>query len=79
MQAGLILMLGMILFGYSARLLQLIGIVLSIIGALMIILLGDPPALVGLTLNRGNSVSAQRPSYGHSIRSSFANAPRSIP
>ena len=33
MQPGLILLLGVILFGDRARLLQLIGIVLSIIGA----------------------------------------------
>lgn len=56
MQPGLILLLGVILFGDRARLLQLIGIVLSIIGALMIILQGDPAALTGLKLNGGDLV-----------------------
>ena len=56
MQPALILMLGVIVFGERVRLLQILGIVLSIIGALMIILRGDLTALVVLHFNLGDLV-----------------------
>jgi drug/metabolite transporter (DMT)-like permease len=56
MQPALILMLGVIVFGERVRLLQILGIVLSIIGALMIILRGDLKALVELQFNLGDLV-----------------------
>lgn len=56
MQPALILMLGVIVFGERVRLFQILGIVLSIIGALMIILRGDLTALVELHFNLGDLV-----------------------
>ena len=56
MQPALILMLGAIIFGERVRLVQILGIALSITGALMIILRGDLTALVALEFNPGDLV-----------------------
>lgn len=56
MQPALILMLGAIVFGESVRLFQILGIALSITGALMIILRGDLTALMALEFNLGDLV-----------------------
>lgn len=56
MQPALILMLGAIVFGERVRLVQILGIALSITGALMIILRGDLTALVALEFNPGDLV-----------------------
>ena len=56
MQPALILMLGAIIFGERVRLVQILGIALSITGALMIILRGDLTALMALEFNPGDLV-----------------------
>ena len=56
MQPALILMLGMIVFGERVRLLQILGIVLSITGALMIVQRGDLTAIAALEFNPGDLV-----------------------
>lgn len=56
MQPALILMLGALVFGEYVRLPQVIGICLSITGALMIILGGDLSSLLELEFNSGDLV-----------------------
>lgn len=56
MQPALILMLGALVFGEYVRMPQVIGICLSITGALMIILGGDLSSLVELDFNSGDLV-----------------------
>lgn len=56
LQPGLILLLGSLLFAERTRALQILGIVLSIAGALMIISKGEPTSLVALTINGGDLV-----------------------
>ena len=56
MQPALILTLGALVFGETVRFLQITGIVLSLTGALIIILRGDVSALVGLDFNSGDLV-----------------------
>jgi drug/metabolite transporter (DMT)-like permease len=56
MQPALILMLGALVFGENVRIPQVIGICLSITGALMIVLGGDLSALLGLEFNSGDLV-----------------------
>lgn len=56
LQPGLILLLGVLLFADPARPLQLVGIALSILGALVIITKADLSALLTLDLNRGDLV-----------------------
>jgi drug/metabolite transporter (DMT)-like permease len=56
LQPGLILLLGALLFAERVRRLQLLGIALSIGGALTIISKGDLPALLALHFNRGDLI-----------------------
>jgi drug/metabolite transporter (DMT)-like permease len=56
LQPGLILLLGALLFAEPTRPLQVLGIALSIAGALMIIAQGDPATLVGLRFNPGDLI-----------------------
>ena len=56
LQPGLILLLGALLFAESIRMMQVIGIALSLVGAFMIIAKGDVSALVALHFNRGDLV-----------------------
>lgn len=56
LQPGLILLLGVLLFGETTRPLQMIGLALSIAGALVIISQGDLAALRTLQLNPGDLV-----------------------
>lgn len=58
MQPGLILLFGVLAFGERTRPLQILGIVLSIAGALTIIAKGDPAILRALAFNRGDVVIA---------------------
>ena len=56
LQPGLILLFGALLFNESTRLLQVLGIILSVAGALVIISKGDPASVVGLRFNIGDLV-----------------------
>lgn len=56
LQPGLILLLGALLFAERTRLLQVLGILLSIAGASAIISKGDLGALLGLEVNRGDLI-----------------------
>lgn len=56
MQPALILMLGALVFAENVRIPQIIGICLSITGALIIVLRGDLSALLGLKFNSGDLV-----------------------
>lgn len=56
LQPGLILLLGALLFAEPTRPLQVLGIVLSIAGALIIISQGDPATLLGLKFNPGDLI-----------------------
>jgi len=56
LQPGLILLLGALLFADRIRLPQVLGIVLSIAGALTIISKGDPASLVALEFNGGDLI-----------------------
>ena len=56
MQPALILMLGGLVFGEQVRIPQIIGICLSITGALIIVLRADLSALLGLKFNSGDLV-----------------------
>ncbi len=56
LQPGLILLVGAMLFAERTRLLQLLGIALSIVGALVIISEGDLASLLALEFNRGDLV-----------------------
>lgn len=56
LQPGLILLLGILIFSERARLLQGIGILLSIAGALVIISKGQMSALLALRMNTGDLV-----------------------
>ena len=57
-QPGLILLLGVVLFGERARVPQVLGMVLSIVGALVIVARGDPGSLLSLGANPGDLVIA---------------------
>lgn len=56
LQPALILTLGALVFAEHVRLQQIIGICLSITGALMIVLRGDQSALIGLEFNSGDLI-----------------------
>ncbi|MCU0947801.1 MAG: DMT family transporter [Porphyrobacter sp.] len=56
MQPALILLLGALVFGENVRVPQVIGIWLSIAGALIIVLRGDLSALAGFAFNPGDLV-----------------------
>ena len=56
LQPGLILLLGALLFAEPTRPLQVLGIALSIAGALIIISQGDPATLLGLKFNPGDLI-----------------------
>lgn len=56
LQPGLILLLGMLLFAETTRPLQMLGITLSIAGALVIVSKGDLAALQGLEFNPGDLI-----------------------
>lgn len=56
LQPALILTLGALVFAENVRLPQIIGICLSITGALMIVLRGDLLALIGLEFNSGDLI-----------------------
>lgn len=56
MQPGLILAVGVLLFGDPAGRWQLLGILLSILGAVLIIAQGDLRALAAMNFNRGDLV-----------------------
>lgn len=56
LQPGLILLLGALLFAEPTRLLQVLGIALSIAGALVIISQGDPATLLALKFNPGDLI-----------------------
>lgn len=56
LQPALILTLGALVFAENVRLQQIIGICLSITGALMIVLRGDLLALIGLEFNSGDLI-----------------------
>ncbi len=56
LQPGLILLLGALLFAERTRLVQMLGIALSFMGALTIISKGDLSALLALPMNRGDLV-----------------------
>lgn len=58
LQPGLILLFGAVLFAERTRMLQLLGLVLSIAGALTILSRGDPSAFVALSFNGGDLVIA---------------------
>lgn len=58
LQPGLILLFGAVLFAERTRMLQIIGLVLSIAGALTILSRGDPSAFVALSFNGGDLVIA---------------------
>lgn len=57
-QPGLILLLGVLLFGERARIAQVLGMALSVAGALIIVSRGDPATLLRLGANRGDLVIA---------------------
>lgn len=56
LQPGLILLLGILIFSERVRLLQVMGIALSIAGALVIISKGDIGSLLALRMNTGDLV-----------------------
>ena len=58
LQPGLILLFGAVLFAERTRMLQILGLMLSIAGALTILSRGDPSAFVALSFNGGDLVIA---------------------